>query len=100
MVRARADLTDILTTWTHALSEEQLEQLRWLRAAKCTIEAQYAPPDPLHSLPEGLVLEALVDRHAVVKLRGTIDEIPEMFDRLYESAKALFEFVNRPEERR
>lgn len=93
------DLQQINQTWTNALSEHQIEVLRWLRASKCTVEAVYAAPDPLHDMPEGLVLEVLVDKHAVVKLRGTVDEIPDLFDRVVDGARTLFDFVNEPEQR-
>jgi hypothetical protein len=50
-------------------------------------------------MPEGLVLEVLVDKHAVVKLRGTVDEIPDLFDRVVDGARTLFNVVNEPEQR-
>ncbi|AFZ66927.1 hypothetical protein [Deinococcus peraridilitoris] len=88
---------DIAITWTNYLTEEQRERLRVLRAAKCTVEAQAAPADPLHDMPEGLIIEVLVDKHAVVKIRGTAEELPEIFEKAYQGAQALFMYVNRPE---
>jgi len=90
---------DIATTWTNALTEEQIKQLEWLRAAKCTVEASYIPPDPLHDQPEGVLLEILVDKHAVVKYRGTPGEIPRMFNQALNAARALFTYVNEAEQR-
>lgn len=88
---------DIATTWTDDLTPEQLDQLQWLRERKCIVEAQFAPPDPLHGMPAGVVLEVMVDKHAVVKIRG--ENVSEMFDMAFRGAQNLFNYVNEPEER-
>lgn len=82
----------IAETWTELLSTQQRDQLLWLKDHRCNVEASFAHADPLNDLPPGLVLEALVNKHGVVKLRGT--DVPLMFDSLYRSARVLFEFVS------
>lgn len=77
--------------WTELLSEEQKVELQWLLEHRCTIEAHWAGPSPLHDLPEGLVLEVFVDKHAIVKARG--NDVPGMFDHLCRAARSMFDWV-------
>lgn len=77
--------------WADHLTPEQRQQLDWLITHRCNIEATWAPADPLHDLPPGVVLEVLVNKHAVVKIRGT--ELSGMFDYIYKAARNLFDFV-------
>ncbi len=89
--------SDIAQIWTDALSEAQLRQLQWLRDRKCLVEAQLAPADPLRDQPEEVMLEVVVDKHAIVKIRG--GDIPEMFDKAFMAAQNLFNYVNQREDR-
>jgi len=88
----------LVTTWTNHLTERQREQLRWLRSAKCTVEVEPVGPDPLHDQPEGVLLKVIVDQHAVIKTRGTINELPKMFDEAFVAAQALFHYINQPDD--
>ncbi|AFZ66700.1 hypothetical protein [Deinococcus peraridilitoris] len=77
--------------WVDLLSKAQQEQLRWLQDHRCLVEATHAPADPLHDLPPGFVLEVLVNKHGVVKIRST--DLAQAFDYVFAAAKNLFEFV-------
>ncbi|AFZ69612.1 hypothetical protein Deipe_4263 (plasmid) [Deinococcus peraridilitoris DSM 19664] len=84
---------DDLNRWVDFLTKEQKEKLRWLQNHRCMLEASWAPKDTLQDLSEGVVLEVKIDRHGVVKARGT--DISEMFDYVFNSAKSLFEYVEK-----
>ncbi|AFZ66928.1 hypothetical protein [Deinococcus peraridilitoris] len=77
-------------TWTEQLSDEQREQLHWLQENKCVVEATDVPPDLLAELPAGLLLTVAVDKHIVIKERGT--DISELFRQLFEAARLFLKF--------
>ena len=77
--------------WKEALTPEQQDRLRWLQDHRCMIEVRFAPEDVMLDLPPELVMQAKVDRHAVVKIRGS--DIGAMFDYVFKAASALYEYV-------
>ena len=77
--------------WSQLLTDEQQEKLRWLQNHRCSVEVTRAAADPLHDLPSGFVLEVLVNKHAVVKIRS--ENLSMAFDYCFEAAKNLFDFV-------
>ncbi|AFZ66865.1 hypothetical protein [Deinococcus peraridilitoris] len=83
--------SDAALHWAKQLSSEQHKQLDGLNARRCKVEVAWAPPDPLHDLPAGLVMEAMVDKHAVMKVRGT--DVGAMFDYIYQGAVNLLNYV-------
>ena len=82
---------DDLHRWAELLSDEQQQHLKWLHNHRCLVEVTRAPADPLQDLPEGYVIEVKVDRHALIRTRGT--DIPGMFDYIFNAAKNLFDYV-------
>lgn len=83
--------SDAALHWAQQLSSEQHQQLDTLNARRCKVEVAWAAPDLLHDLPAALVMECVVDKHAVVKVRGT--DVGAMFDYIYQGAMNLMNYV-------
>ena len=79
--------------WEGNLTEDQRLKLEWMRTHKVNVYAVKAPEDPLHDLPAEVVLEAIMDRHGVFKLRGHYADVGVMLEKAYESAKAVFDYI-------
>lgn len=86
-------MAEMLQGWEDALSEEARVQVAWMRTHKATVYLVAAPEDPLHDLPAEVVLEVLLDRHGMFKLRGPEKEIDVMVGHAYATVRNVFDFI-------
>lgn len=86
-------MAEMMQGWEELLGDEASEQVAWMRSHKALVYVVKAPEDPLHHLPPELVLEVLLDRHGVFKLRGPEEELDVMVGHAYVVLQSLFDFI-------
>lgn len=86
-------MADMILGWEAELDEAHREMVEWMRAHKANVYLVRAPEDPLHDLPREVVLEVLLDRHGVFKLRGSEEELGTMVEHAYATVKNVFDFI-------
>ena len=86
-------MAQMIEGWEAHLTDGQREQVEWMRTHKATVYAVVAPEDPLHDLPEEIVLEVIIDRHSMFKIRGSQQDLGTMVEHAYATVKDVFDYV-------
>lgn len=86
-------MAQMVEGWEERLTKDQREQVEWMRVHKATVYVVEAPEDPLHDLPAEIVLEVIINKHSMFKIRGNWDDFGEMLDHGYMTVKNVFDYV-------
>ncbi|PYE50972.1 hypothetical protein [Deinococcus yavapaiensis] len=86
-------MSEMILGWEDKLDEPHREMLEWMRTHKANVYLMAAPEDTLHDLPREVVLEVLLDKHGVFKLRGHERELGTMIEHAYATVQNVFDFI-------